>query len=297
MRFQFIDAHTQQFSIQRMCKVLQVSRSGYYAWRGRPVSAREMANQALVEEIRAVHRASRETYGSPRVYQALRQRGVACSRNRVARLMRQHGIVAKQTRRFTRTTKAHPDHAVAPNRLSRPFQSSRPDEIWMSDITYIPTDEGWLYLSMVMDLFSRRIVGWGMNTRLTTALVEQALRMALAQREPAPGLIHHSDRGSQYTSEHYQTLLTKHGILPSMSAVGNCYDNAPMESAFGTLKCELIHHRHYETRHEARVDIFDYVEVFYNRQRLHSSLGYQSPMAFEQAFASESSMLALCPQN
>ena len=297
MKFELIAKWQQEFTVGRMCHVFGVSRSGYYAWRQRPVSAREMANQELVGEIKRVHQASRRTYGSPRVYRALRAEGIACSENRVARLMRQCRIVAKQARRFTTTTKANPRHAAAPNHLKQHFEATRPNETWLSDITYIPTEEGWLYLAAVMDIFSRRIVGWSMGKRITSRLAKQAMEMALSQRSPGPGLIHHSDRGSQYTSAPYQGLLTQHKVIPSMSASGNCYDNAPMESVFGTLKQELIYHKHYVTRRAARTDIFDYIETFYNRQRLHSSLDYQSPIAFEQAFEQQQLVPDLCPQN
>ena len=198
--------------------------------------------------------------------------------------MRAHGIVAKQTRRFVTTTKANPKHTKAPNHLRQHFEATRPDEIWLSDITYIPTGEGWLYLAAVMDLYSRRIVGWSMSSRINSDLAQHALQMALAHRSPKPGLVHHSDRGSQYTSIDYQSLLAEHKMIPSMSRAGNCYDNAPMESAFGTLKQELIHHERYATRRAARTAIFDYIETFYNRQRLHSSLDYVSPLAFELNF-------------
>jgi len=211
MRFQFIEDHRHEFPVTRMCKVLNVSPSGYYAWRKRPVSAREMANRQLVEKIKAVHAESHETYGSPRIYHELKDQGVACSENRVARLMRLHDIRAKQNKRYKVTTKRNKAHPIAPNLLNRDFVADRPDHKWLADITYIPTQEGWLYLAAILDLYSRRIVGWAMAERLISALTVDALKMAIRQRQPGPGLIHHSDQGSQYTDSAYQTLLKDHG--------------------------------------------------------------------------------------
>lgn len=265
----------------RMCQVLEVSRSGYYARRKRGPSARKMANQALLEQIKAIHHESRETYGSPRVTRALRQQGVTCGENRVARLMRQAGIQGKQAKLFRSTTQRNPEHPVAPNLLQRDFTADRPDQIWLADITYIPTQEGWLYLAAVMDLCSRRIVGWAMDKRMTEDLTLSALQMALDTRKPDPELIHHSDRGSQYTSTAYQALLKDNELRVSMNGVGTWYDNAPMESFFGTLKSECVYHRDYRTRREARTDIFSYIEGFYNPHRLHSSLDYMSPETYE----------------
>ena len=266
-----------------MCRVLSVSRSGYYAWRQRPVSAREMANQELTEQIKDIHQRSRQTYGSPRIQAELADNGVKCGHNRVARLMRQADLRAKQSRKFKGTTTDSDHHyPVAPNRLNQDFTASRANEKWLADITYIPTDEGWLYLATVLDLYSRRIVGWAMSDSLHRQLVIEALLMAVQTRQPPPGLLHHSDRGSQYASDEYQALLTKFGMQASMSRKGNCYDNAPMESFFGSLKTERVHHRHYRTRAEAKTDIFEYIEVFYNRFRRHSALAYQCPVGFEQ---------------
>ena len=265
----------------RMCKVLNVSPSGYYAWRKRPVSAREMANQDLMDKIEAVFEGSEQTYGSPRVYRALKAQGVACSENRVARLMRLRGLKPKRVRRFRATTKRNKAHRAAPNRLKRDFVADQPNLKWLADITYIPTQEGWLYLAVIQDLYSRRIVGWAMANRMTTELTLSALRMAIRQRRPGRGLIHHSDQGSQYTDDAYQAELAAHGIQASMNAVGTWYDNAPMESFFATLKCERVHHTVYRTRDEASPDLFYYIEAFYNRLRLHSSLDYLSPEAYE----------------
>ena len=284
MKYQFITTHRQEFEITVMCRVLQVSRSGYYAWRRRPVSGREMANQKLTQQIEEIHQQSRQTYGSPRIQAELADQGVKCGPNRVARLMQEAELQAKQSRQFkvTTTDSAH-NYPVAPNLLARNFQANRANEKWLADITYIPTAEGWLYLAAVMDLYSRRIVGWAMGESLERGLPLAALQMALDTRQPLPGLLHHSDRGSQYASDDYQAVLTKSQMQVSMSRTGNCYDNAPMESFFGTLKTELVYHCHYATRAEAKTAIFEYIELFYNRFRRHSALGYQSPVVFEQS--------------
>ena len=284
MRFQFIDDHRDELPIMLMCKALNVSPSGYYAWRQRPPSAREMANQKLYEKIEAVYEANYQVYGSPRIYRELRKQNVVCSENRVARLMRLRGLKAKQSKRFRTTTRPNKAHSAAPNLLRRDFETSRPNQKWLADITYIPTQEGWLYLAAVLDLYSRRIVGWAMSDRMTSDLTLNALEMALLLRRPDADFIHHSDQGSQYTDQEYQTLLKDHGIQASMNGAGTWYDNAPMESFFGTLKSELVHHRAYQTRNEAQADVFYYIESFYNRHRLHSSLGYLSPDEYEQLF-------------
>ncbi len=283
MRFRFIREHADTFSIGRMCQALSVSRSGYYAWLGRSEPRRFRRNRRLLIDIKAVFRASRQNYGSPRVYAALRAQGISCSVNRVARLMRVEGIRARRRRRFKpRTTDSTHVHPVASNLLARQFRVDGADRVWMADITYIATQEGWLYLAVIIDLYSRFVVGWSMSARVTSQLTIDALTMALQRRRPTPALVHHSDRGSQYASGDYRIVLQKHKIISSMSRKGNCYDHAPVESFFGTLKTELIHHRKYRSRAEAKADIFDYLEVFYNRQRLHSSLGYKSPAAFER---------------
>lgn len=281
MIYRFIQQHRQVFAVAVMCRVLGVARSGYYAWQRRPTSQRERSNSHLVQEIRAVYAKSRQTYGSPRVFAELRANGVACGRHRVARLMRQNGIYSQRKRRFKTTTNSQHMRPVAPNLLQQQFVAQRTNQTWLADITYVPTAEGWLYLAAVIDLYSRRIVGWAMKTRLTDDLAIDALRMALLQRQYPQNLIHHSDRGSQYASLDYQTLIRNHHISPSMSSTGNCFDNAPMESFFATLKLELVHRCHYETRAEAQLDIFEYIEVFYNRLRRHSSLRYLSPADFE----------------
>lgn len=281
MRYKFIKAHGQDYPISLMCQVLEVSVSGYYAWRKRPMSRRSQANQVLVQQIKASHQDSYGTYGSPRVHADLVSQGLPCGRHRVARLMRQHGIRAKQRHHYRQTTVRNLADPVAPNVLARQFQAQAPNHKWVADLSYIPTQEGDLYLATVMDLYSRKIVGWAMEDHLRTELPLAALTMALNQRQPPAGLLHHSDRGSQYTSDLYQSLLHNYDCQPSMSRVGNCWDNAAMESFFGTLKSELTHHRRYRTRAEAKSDIFLYIEGFYNRRRRHSSLGYLSPDQFE----------------
>ena len=271
--------------MNRMCAVLGVSSSGYYDWRNRPASQRQQANVTLLAAIRREHEASRQTYGSPRIHAALKQQGVRVGRKRVARLMQAHGLAGTSPRRKRPvTTQRQPGALVAPNRLAQNFTASQPDEKWLADITYVDTADGWLYLALVMDLFTRAIVGWSMADHMQAGLVEQALRMALGRRLPDPGLVHHSDQGSQYTSTLIHTLLTAHHIQVSMSGVGNCYDNAPMESFIGTLKTECVTSR-FASHAQARLVIFEYIEVWYNRQRLHSSLGYRSPVAFERQFS------------
>lgn len=287
MKYEFIAEHAGEYPVRRMCEVLEVSPSGYYAWRKRPASRREQSNQTLLAEIREAHRVSRGTYGSPRIHAALTQRGVACGRHRVARLMHTHGIVGQSPRRKRPiTTWREAGASAAPNLLAQDFTASRPNEKWVADITYVDTAEGWVYLALVMDLFARPIVGWSMADHMEAVLVEDALKMALARRVPAPGLLHHSDRGSQYTSSQVQALLASHHVQVSMSRVGNCYDNAAMESLIGTLKSECMTGQ-FPTRTQARATIFEYIEVWYNRQRLHSSLGYLSPEAFERRHFSD----------
>jgi transposase InsO family protein len=284
MRYQFIDDHRDEFPVTRMCKVLKVSRSGYYAWRTRPVSAREMANRKLANKIEAVYNESDGTYGSPRIHSELNAQGVVCGKNRIARLMMLRGLCAKQHRRYRATTKRNRDHRAAPNLLKRNFTTERPNQVWLSDITYIPTQEGWLYLAAVLDLYARRIVGWAMADRMTSDLTLTALRMALRQRQPKLALLHHSDQGSQYTDGQYQALLKEYGIQVSMNGAGTWYDNSPMESFFGTLKSERVHHLVYRAHQEARTDLFQYIEGFYNPRRRHSSLGYLSPADYENLY-------------
>jgi transposase InsO family protein len=239
-----------------------------------------MANAELQEALWAVYDRSRQTYGYRRVHAAV-QSQIPCNHKRVARLLRGAGWQAKRSRRYRATTQANPTHPAVPNRLAQVFVAAQPNQVWLSDITYIRTSQGWLYLAAVLDLYARRIVGWAMGKRLKADLTRQALEMALGRRRPNEGLIHHSDRGSQYTSQAYQALLSRHKILPSMSRVGNAYDNAPMESFFATLKTELVHHCRFETREQAQAALFEYMEIFYNSQRLHSALGYRTPADFE----------------
>lgn len=289
MKFEFMQAHVNQFSIEKMSKMLNVSRTGYYKYLRSPLSKREEKNKLLLAKIKLIHAKSRETYGSPRVHAALKLDGEACSRKRVARLMKNAGIQAKMKKRFKVTTKVNHKAQVAPNILNRNFTATNPNERWVADITYIATAEGWLYVAAVLDLYSRRIVGLAMNERMTTNLVRAALEQALTHRKPQPGLMHHSDKGCQYTSHEFQQLLKAHQISISMSGTGNCYDNAAMESFFHTLKTEHVYFEHYLTREQAKQSIFEYVEVFYNRQRLHSTLGYLTPTDFESK--------GLCPLN
>jgi len=281
MKYAFILAHERMFCVKRMCKVLNVTRSGYYAWCKRPPSKREQANLALVEEIKKIFQTSRKTYGSPRLCAALRRAGYVCGHNRVARLMAKHGIVARRRlRRFPVTTQRQPGIIPAPNLLNRDFKADQPNRKWVTDITYIDTAEGWLYLASVMDLFSRRVVGWAMSDKIDQTLTSSALRMAWITRRPRRGLLHHSDQGSQYTGTSYQQALAEMGCQVSMNRTGECYDNASMESFFATLKTECVT-RQFTTRTQARWTIFEYLEGWYNRQRLHSSLNYLSPVEFE----------------
>lgn len=282
MRYAFIADHEGEYEVKRMCQALGVRRSGYYAWRDRPTGLRGQANQELLAQIKREHENSRQTYGSPRIHAALQRKGVVCGRKRVARLMRLEGIVARKPRkRYPVTTQRQPGAIPAPNLLHRDFSAPAPNRKWVTDITFIDTAEGWLYLAPVLDLFSRRVVGWAMADHMETSLVEAALGMALARRHPAAGWLHHSDQGSQYTSSAYQQYLNDHHCQVSMSRVGDCYDNAAMESFFATLKAECATGQ-FATRSMARTAIFEYIEVWYNRQRLHSSLGYLSPVEFEQ---------------
>ena len=282
MRFAFIREHLGQYPTNLACDVLEVSRSGYYAWRDRPASARQQRRQELAAKVQAVHAESRRVYGSPRVHRALATGGEKVSENTVAKIMQANGLRAKTKRKFVpRATDSAHNQPIAPNILDRQFATAPPDRTWACDITYIPTDEGWLYLAGVIDVGSRRVVGWSMADHMRTELVADAMEMALARRQPRAGLLHHSDRGVQYASDDYQVLLQRHQIAVSMSGKGDCWDNAVMESFWATLKTELVNHEHYATREQARRSVFEYIEVFYNRKRLHSSLGHVSPEAFE----------------
>jgi putative transposase len=267
-----------------MCETLGVSSQGYYVWQTRPDSPQQLRREALLVEIRAVYAETKQRYGSPRIHAELRQgRSIACCVNTVAKLMRDDGIHAKSARKFRNTTDSNHSLPVAENLLDRQFEAQNPNERWVADITYISTREGWLYLAAVEDLYSRMVVGWSMADHMESRIVVDALQMAVTQRFPDEGLLAHSDRGSQYASDHYQRLLGRHGIECSMSGVGQCWDNAPMESFFASLKKELVHHEDYQTRAEAKASIFEYIETFYNPKRRHSSLGYLSPAEFEKA--------------
>jgi transposase InsO family protein len=286
MKFAFIREHQRRWPIEVMCRVLRVSRSGFYAWRRRPPSRRSERAALLLAKIRAAHHASRELYGYPRVHRALLIDGESVSRNTIARLMRRANIRGRRRRGYVpRTTDSAHDKPIADNLLERDFAADRPNQKWLADITYIPTNQGWLYLAAVLDCYSRKVVGWSMADHMESDLVSAALEMALLHRRPrrGAGLMHHSDRGIQYTSAHYRRLLDARGITVSMSRRGDCLDNAMMESFWATLKCELIEPHRYATHEQARAAVFEYIEVFYNRQRLHSSLGYVSPETFEAA--------------
>jgi transposase InsO family protein len=274
--------HRAAFDAASMCRVLGVTRAGYYAWRNRPAAAREARRAELTGQIRACFDDSRGTYGSPRVAAELKAQGVGVCENTVARYMREAGLaVAPRRRVVPRTTDPDHPHPVAANALGRAFAAAAPDRKWVCDLTYVWTDEGWLYLAVVIDLFSRRVVGWNMSDDLRAPGVAAALEMAVARRRPGAGLLHHSDRGSQYACALYRSILGGHGMTASMSRPGNCYDNAVAESFFGTLKSELVHRRRFATRAQARGEVFEWIECWYNRRRRHSSLGYLSPEAFE----------------
>jgi transposase InsO family protein len=282
VKFAFIRDQLTAYPVEVSCRVLEVSRAGYYAWRDRPESPRQVRRQQLAARIAVVHRENRCVYGSPRICRVLQSAGQRACENTVAKIMREWGLQARRKRKFVpQTTDSRHDHPVARNLLDRQFSAARLNAKWVVDITYIPTDEGWLYLAGVMDLCSRRIVGWSMTDHMQWQLVGDALEMALSWRHPPQGLLHHSDRGVQYACDDYRKLLRDAGMDMSMSHKGDCWDNAVMESFWSTLKTELVHHERYATREAARASIFEYIEVFYNRKRLHSALGYQSPEVFE----------------
>lgn len=284
MKYAFMAEHGKSFGVQGMCRVLKVSRSGYYRWCRCSEGLRAREDRKLLVQIHTVYEKSGGRYGSPRVYRELREQGVCCGKHRVERLMRRAGLQARRRRSFKVTTRSAAGHPVAPNHLDRQFSVSRPDTVWAGDITYLETREGWMYLAVLLDLYSRRVVGWACGDRITHDLVLLALKQAFQQRRPAQGLLHHSDRGSQYTCEEYRKALVQQGMQVSMSRRGDCYDNAVVESFFSTLKAELEGYRSgYETRQQAQAELFEYIEVFYNRQRRHSFLGYVSPAAFEKA--------------
>ena len=290
MRFQLIDAAKKEFPVQRMCKVLGVSQSGYFAWKDRPACRRQRDDMVLLAHVRSAFSLSNETYGSPRMTRELQDQGLRVGRRRTARLMRENGLRARQKRRFKRTTDSLHAFPVAPNLIDQDFSADRPDEKWGADISYLWTREGWLYLAVVIDLFARRVVGWAVSDRLHKELALEALRKALAIRRPDAGLIHHSDRGSQYCSIDYQAELKRHGILISMSGKGNCFDNAMVETFFKTLKSELVWRTVFQTRAEARQSIGRYIDSFYNPVRRHSALNFVSPAQFERQIASQTAL-------
>lgn len=267
-----------------MCQVLDVLRSSYYSWLNRPQSKRNKKNEQLLKEICRVHIESQDLYGSIRITHRLNNGDIKCGKNRVARIMQQNDIQSRIKRKFRATTNSRHNYPVAPNLLDQNFQTNKINEVWVSDITYVPTDEGWLYFASIIDLHRRKVIGWPMDSTMTQQLTIDAFKQALARECPASGVIHHSDRGSQYAANGYRKLLSQNGFVQSMSRKGSCYDNACMESFFGTLKTELIYLTRFKTRAEARLAIFDYIEVFYNRIRLHSKLGYKSPTDFEKSF-------------
>lgn len=285
MRFKLIDVAKEEFPVHRLCQVLEVSQSGYFAWKGRPACRRQRDDMVVLAHVRSAFALSNGTYGSPRMTRELQDHGLAVGRRRTARLMRENGLQARQKRRFRRTTDSHHAWPVAPNLLDQNFAATRPDEKWGADISYIWTREGWLYLAVVIDLFARRVVGWASSDRLHQQLALAALRKALITRRPAPGLIHHSDRGSQYCAVDYQAELRQHGMLISMSGKGNCYDNAMVETFFKTLKSELVWRTIFETRDDAEHTIGRYIDGFYNPVRRHSALDFTSPAQFEKMAA------------
>ncbi len=282
MKYAFVDTYRTGWRVERLCAALSVSRSGYYAWRTRPESPRARANHRVLTQIRVIHADAREAYGAVKTWRVLRAQGVACGRHRVARLRRAHGIEARRMRRFRLAYKARNSAPAAPNLVDRQFQAPAPNRIWAGDITFIPTRRGWIYLAVLLDLYSRRVVGWAMSERRDGQLALDALTMALAHRRPRPGLIHHSDQGIQYTSGVYLARLQATGLVPSMSRKGNCYDNAVVESFFSSLKNEGTDHETFPDRDHARTALFAYIELFYNRQRVHATLDYQSPDAYER---------------
>lgn len=287
MKFEFILAEKALYPIALLCHVLGVSRSGFYAWCGRPQPPRECADAQLAARVVAVHARSRGTYGSPRVHAALQAAGVRVARKRVERLMRKNGIKGRRKRRFRKTTDSAHSNPIAPNVVARNFSAREPNRVWVTDVTAIWTLEGWFFLAAILDLYSRRIVGWATSATNDTALALSALRAALKARRPAPGLLHHSDRGSPYASAEYRAVLAEHEVVASMSRKGDCWDNAVAESFFGTLKGELVDHQQYATRHQASRSIGEYIDGFYNVERRHSSLGYLNPIEFELRSSSD----------
>jgi putative transposase len=288
MKYDFLQSHARKFSIGRMSEMLGVSRSGYYCFTKRVPSQRQQDEDRLLMKVQKIYETSRQTYGSPRIHAELKDQGETCSRQRIAKVMKKAGIMAKMTKKFKVTTKVNSKAKAAPNLLKQNFTAEQPNRRWVADISYVWTLEGWLYVAVVLDLFSRRIVGLAMEDRMTDDLVIAALEQALIHRSPSGDLVHHSDKGSQYTSRDFQKLLAQYHITASMSGTGNCYDNAAMESFFHTLKTEHVYFERYQTREQTKKSIFEYVEVFYNRQRRHSTLNYKTPLAFEENYRQQS---------
>lgn len=282
MKYTFIQSHAQDYPIQTLCRVLEVSTSGYYDWRDRPLSGRGIANRELLSEIRVIHIQSKDTYGSPRIHAELKERGQRVGKKRVERLMSLNNIVAQRTWRHKRTYTHRETQVTEENHLDRDFSTTGPNQKWVSDITFIPTRQGWLYLAIVLDLYSRAIVGWSMSKRINGQLVHDALDMAISQRETNKGMLVHSDQGSQYTAQSYREKLREYGMVCSMSRKGECHDNAVAESFFHTLKEELVYDADYKTHNEARQALFKYIELFYNRKRRHSYLNYKAPFEHEK---------------
>lgn len=276
-----MEAHRGQFPVELMCRMVGASKSGYFDWCKRGHSVREAKHNELVDKIEKIHKGSRNTYGSPRVYRVLKGLGERCSKSTVERLMREKGIRSKIRRKYKATTDSNHRLPVAPNLVKRDFTAAAPNRLWVTDITYLWTDEGWLYLAAIVDVFSRKVVGWAMKDRLTLPLVLDALDMAVTRQRPGPGLVHHSDRGCQYAASDYQKVLARYRMICSMSRRGQCWDNALMESFFHTLKTEHVYHERYQTKQQARASVFEWIEVFYNRQRIHSAIGFVSPQCYE----------------
>ena len=285
MKFTLIQAEKANHDVAVMCRVLGVSRQGFYAWQNRAPSKRSCRDKSLTHQIRSSFTESQGRYGSPRIYRDLQAQGCSTSRKRVARLMKQHGLQARRRRRFVRTTDSKHGFRIAPNRLARDFRPAGPNQAWAADITYVGTKQGWLYLAVVIDLYSRKVVGWAMERFIDRRLALSALRMAIEARQPAAGLVHHSDRGVQYACGEYQRVLADAEIVASMSRKADCWDNAVVESFFSTLKEELVYRYEFATAADARTAIFEYLEGFYNRRRRHSTLGYLSPLEYERRIA------------
>lgn len=285
MKYAFIEAHRDEFPLSMMCRVLKVSKSGFFDWKNRVPSKAERHKDVLVRKIEQIHMGSRRTYGSPRVHQVLKGQGEKCSKSTVERLMRENGIRSKVRRKFRVTTDSNHKLPVAPNLVQRDFSAAAPNKLWVTDITYLWTMEGWLYLAAIIDVFSRKVVGWSIQDRLTLPLALQALDMAVSRQKPGPGLVHHSDRGCQYAAHEYRAELRRHGIICSMSRRGQCWDNALAESFFHSLKTEHVYHERFVTKTEAKSSVFEWIEVFYNRQRIHSAIGFTSPECYERRAA------------